>query len=438
MKAPAKVDLITLGDELLLGIRDNAHLQYIGSELARHGLSLRRNVCCRDTREEIIQAFNEAWSGADIVITTGGLGPTSDDNTREVIAECLGLELDFVPEIEEAIRARFDRLGRRMSDNNLKQCYLPRGAEILPNPYGTAPGIHLCHQGKHLFMLPGPSSELRPMFETEVMSRICGDGYCSIDDAYLQLRTIGIGESALEEKITPILEAHSDIQVAYCAHQGMVDVRLSLGTVPIDYQRLRAVGDECRLLLGPDFVCYGHCPLAKNIFNFLRAHERTLAVAESCTGGLLANAFTDIPGASKVFAGGFVCYNNEAKMAMLGVPEDILLQHGAVSAECAVAMADGAAERLGTDYALSVTGFAGPSGGTPDNPVGTIHIGYHSPVGTWCVRMVYPGERASVKTRAVNRALDVMRRKLNKYNVEEALVCQCRRIDETPEIEPES
>jgi len=426
MSSPTKVDLITLGDELLLGIRENGHLQFIGSELARRGLTLRRNACCRDTREEIEQTFAEAWANADIVITTGGLGPTSDDNTREVIATCLGVPLDFAPEIKDAIEARFQRLGRTMSENNLKQCYVPRGGEILPNPFGTAPGIYLPIGGKHLFMLPGPASELKPMFENEVMSRICGQGYCSIDDTYLQIRTCGVGESALEENLRPILDANPDIAVAYCAHQGIVDVRLSMETFPVDFQRLREIGDECREILGDDFVCFGHCSLAESIFNFLRAHERSLSVAESCTGGLLANAFTDIPGASKVFAGGFVCYNNDAKMEMLGVPEDILIQHGAVSAECAVAMADGAAERLGADYALSVTGFAGPSGGTPENPVGSIFIGYHSPVGSWCVRMVYPGERTTVKIRAVNRALDVMRRKLLKYKVEDALACECR------------
>lgn len=426
MGTTVKVDLITLGDELLLGIRENGHLKHIGAELARHGLSLRRNACCRDTREEIIQAFREAWMTADIIITTGGLGPTSDDNTREVIAHCLGLELDFVPEIEQAIRARFERIGREMSPNNLKQCYVPRGAEILPNPYGTAPGIYLKINDKRLFMLPGPAPELRPMFKEHVLPRICDDGFCSLEDAYLQIRTMGIGESGLETKLSPILEANPDVHVAYCAHQGLVDVRLSLDEHPMDFDRLRAVGDQCRELLGPDFVCFGHCALAKNIFNYLRAHERTLSVAESCTGGLLANAFTDIPGASKVFAGGFVCYSNQSKMEMLGVPEDILIQHGAVSAECAVAMADGAAERLGTDYALAITGFAGPCGGTPDNPVGTIYIGYHSPLGTWCIRMMHPGERTAVKIRAVNRALDIMRRKLHKYNLGEALVCECK------------
>jgi len=438
MSSPTKVDLITFGDELLLGIRENGHLKHIGAELARHGLSLRRNTSTRDTRDEIIYAFREAWMTADIIITTGGLGPTSDDNTREVIAHCLDLELEFVPEIKDAIQARFDRLGREMSPNNLKQCYVPKGADILPNPYGTAPGIYLQANGKRLFMLPGPAAELKPMFKEQVIPRICDDGFCTLEDAYLQIRTIGVGESALEIKLEPILKANPDVQVAYCAHQGMVDVRLSLDSHPMDFDRLRAVGDECREKLGPDFVCFGHCKLAKSIFNFLRAHERTLAVAESCTGGLLANAFTDIPGASKVFAGGYVCYSNESKMEMLGVPEDILIQHGAVSAECAVAMADGAAERLGTDYALSITGFAGPCGGTPENPVGTIYIGYHSPLGTWCVRMVHPGERMTVKIRAVNRALDVMRRKLHKYNIEDALACECAAQPAVAEAEAEN
>ncbi len=412
-----KVDLITLGDELLLGIRENGHLRYLGEVFGRHGLCLRRNVTCRDTAEDIQDTFEAAWATADILITTGGLGPTSDDNTREVIAQCLGLELVFDPQVEADIQSRFEKLGRTMSENNLKQCYLPKGAERIPNPYGTAPGIYLKHQGKHLFMLPGPRSELQPMVHEQVMPRLCSQGFCNDCLAYLQIRTIGVGESALETRLQPIFDKHPGLQVAYCAHQGMVDVRLS-GLCP---DEIRNIGDTCREELGPDFACFGDDPLAKIIFDHLRADERTLAVAESCTGGLLANAFTDIPGASKVFNGGVVCYNNEAKMEMLGVPEDILCQHGAVSAETAVAMATGAAERFNSDYALSVTGFAGPCGGTPENPVGTIYIGYHAPCGTWCVRMKYPGERVAVKMRAVNRALDVMRRKLAKYKVEDAL-----------------
>lgn len=422
MFSTKKLDLITLGDELLLGIRQNSHLVYIGSELGRHGLALRRNLTCRDQEDEIEACFSQAWETADIVITTGGLGPTSDDNTREVVARVLGRKLVYVPAIEDAIRSRFERLGRKMSSNNLKQCYIPEGAEVLPNPNGTAPGIYLKVADKLLIMLPGPTPELRPMFETEVMPRLCREGLCSHDDSYLQLRAMGLGESQLDELVRPFTQRNPHLQVAFCAHQGMVDIRLS-GTPGsgLTHARLKEIATELRNLLGEDYVCCGHAPLAKIIFDHLRADEKTLSVAESCTGGLLANAFTDIPGASKVFVGGVVCYNNDTKMEMLDVPECLLQQHGAVSAECAIAMAVGAAERFSSDYALSITGFAGPSGGTPENPVGTIFIGYYSPCGAWSVRKTFLGERQVVKVRAVNHALDVMRRKLNKYKVEDAI-----------------
>ncbi|MEM8550292.1 MAG: competence/damage-inducible protein A [Verrucomicrobiota bacterium] len=421
MASNPRVELLTLGDELLLGIRENAHLMHIGSELARHGLDLQRNQSFSDKIEDIERFFRDSWEQADIVITTGGLGPTVDDNTREVVADVLGLELNFVPAIEADIRARFARLGREMSENNLKQCYLPEGAELIPNPYGTAPGIWLEKDGKYLAMMPGPSAELYPMLKEHVIPRLCSNGLCNIGEAYLQIRTMGVGESGLENTLRPIFNQHPGLGLAYCAHQGLVDVRLSRGKGDYSRAALQGIAKECREALGEDFVCYGNDTLAKVVFDHLRADEKTLAVAESCTGGLLSNAFTDIPGASKVFTGGIVCYNNDAKMELLGVPEDILAQHGAVSAETAVAMATGAAERMSADYALSVTGFAGPSGGTPENPVGTIYIGYHAPAGSWCVRMMYPGERTAVKTRAVNRALDVMRRKLNKYKVEDAM-----------------
>lgn len=415
------IDLITLGDELLLGIRQNGHLCKIGAEFARHGLSLRRNIVCRDDAASIRQTFMSCWESADIIITTGGLGPTSDDNTRETIASCLGCPLEFQPEIEAAIAARFRRLGRRMSPVNLKQCYLPRGARLLPNPHGTAPGVFYRRDGKLLFMLPGPSAELYPMLDVEVIPRLCREGLCSPEDAYLQLRTMGVGESRLQEMLNPVFGRFPGLGVAFCAHEGMVDVRVFSEDERIGVEQLARAAEECRQLLGDDFICFGHCNLAKVIFNHLRADEKRLAVAESCTGGLLSNAFTDIPGASKVFTGGVVCYSNDAKMELLGVPECILQQHGAVSAETAVAMATGAAERFSSDYALSVTGFAGPSGGTPENPVGTIYIGYHSPCGTWSVRMAEPGERLAVKARAVNHALDIMRRKLCKNKIEDAL-----------------
>jgi nicotinamide-nucleotide amidase len=204
-------------------------------------------------------------------------------------------------------------------------------------------------------------------------------------------------------------------------HYGIVDVRLSGQDGALTMAELKAIGQEARQLLGEDFVCFGDGSLAAVVYRELRALDRTLAVAESCTGGLLGDAFTNVPGASKAFLGGVICYSNDVKVALLGVPESILDQHGAVSAECAIAMATGAAERLSADYGLSITGFAGPEGGNKKNPLGTIHIGYHSPVGVWCKTVRYTGGRLDVKARAVHAALDWMRRKLRKYKVEEFL-----------------
>lgn len=410
-----------MGNELLNGIRVNGHLEYIGRQLANYGVELQRNMSFPDEPELIRRYFLDSFENSDVVMTTGGLGPTTDDNTREVIADCLGLKLEFVPEIKEAIRKRFERMQRTMSDSNLKQCYLPEGAEILINFYGTAPGIWLKHEGKLVIMLPGPASELYPMFQEQVLKRLDAEGYLQGREKYLQLRTIGVGESALQEKLTPVFERHEGLGVAYCAHQGIVDFRLSRGATELTDSQIQELGDECADILQGDFICFGDKSLAKVVFDHLRADEKSLAVAESCTGGLLSNSFTDLPGASKVFAGGVVCYNNDAKMELLDVPEGIILQHGAVSKETAAAMATGAMEKFSADYALSVTGFAGPSGGTTRNPIGTIYIGYSSPSGVWSIRMVHPGERIAVKTRAVNRALDVIRRKLKEFKVEDAI-----------------
>ncbi|MFW5883013.1 MAG: CinA family nicotinamide mononucleotide deamidase-related protein, partial [Verrucomicrobiota bacterium] len=350
---------------------------------------------------------------------TGGLGPTSDDMTREALAEALGLRLVHSEEVETALRARFLRMGREMTDNNLRQCQIFAGSEAIRNDFGTAPGIFLKKDGKILIMLPGPTHELKPMFERRVLPRLEEEGLATAKEAFLQLRTCGIGESLLDQMMEPIIEENEDLGVAYCAHQGLVDLRLSAGAPSMTPERVRLIGEQAAKMLGEDFVGFGDITLAQIIYDTLRKHEKTLAVAESCTGGLLSNAFTDVPGSSKVFDGSVVCYTNDAKVQMLDVPECILRQHGAVSAESALAMATGAAERFSSDYGLSVTGFAGPGGGTTENPVGTIFIGYYSPAGAWSRRFVYPGERLAVKQRAVNTALDFMRRKLVKYRVED-------------------
>lgn len=426
MSAPHQVELITLGDELLNGVRANGHLTYLGGQCSRLGLELVRAVVIRDEPADIERAFAGIWDHAGLVITTGGLGPTRDDLTRETLARLLGRPLQLQEDLVTGLRARFDRLGRTMTENNLRQCYLPAGATAIANHYGTAPGIYLREGSRRLIMLPGPAPELIPMWEEQVVPMLTAEGLLAPGDHFLQLRTCGIGESALETLLGPVLYPHADLRVAWCAHEGMVDLRLSPAAPTMTADRLRELGENCRGLLGEGFVCFGEDSLAKVVFDHLRREGKTLAVAESCTGGQLSDAFTNIPGASKVFLGGIVCYNNDTKIQMLDVPECLLQQHGAVSGECAVAMVTGAAERLGADYALSITGFAGPGGGTPENPVGTIFLGFYSPVGVWSRRVVFSGERLSVKQRAVHAALDWLRRKLGKYRIDDILSCHCR------------
>jgi nicotinamide-nucleotide amidase len=427
-----KIDLLTLGDELLLGLRQNAHLNYLGGEFARHGLPPRRNLVIRDDPAEIEAAFREMWASADVIVTTGGLGPTSDDNTRESVARVLDLPLEFDPEAEAAILARFQRTGRRITDLDRKQCYRPRGSQLLRNRFGTAPGIYLEKDGKILVMLPGPTNELRPMFEFEALPRLQAAGILTTDEVYVQLRTAGVPELQVEQRVQPIAARHPGLGLAFCAHQGLVDVRIAAGTRDFGPEQLKAIGREMREALGPDFVCFGRTPLAQVVLDELRSRPATLAVAESCTGGLLANAFTDIPGASKIFLGGVVSYSNDAKVGLLDVPESILDQHGAVSAEAAVAMVTGVAEHLGADYALSVTGLAGPDGGTATLPVGTVFLGYSSPCGAWSRKLFITGDRLTVKARAVNAALDWMRRKLLKYKAEDLLAASTKSGNQSP------
>jgi nicotinamide-nucleotide amidase len=411
--AARRFELLTLGDELLLGLTLNSHLEFIGAQLGRRGVMLRRNVTLTDDAAAIAAQFRESWARSDVVITTGGLGPTCDDRTREVIAEVLGQKLVFDPVIEKAVVERFVRFGRKMPPNNLKQAYRPERAQVLPNANGTAPGLWIEQDGKVLCMLPGPPNELQPIFTEQVLPRLTQLGLLLEREAYVQIRASGIGESVLEAKLQPLFDRHGDsLGVAFCAHTGHVDCRLSSPGAKLTLGELEDIAGECARQLHEDFVCFGHDSLAKVCGDLLRAQEKTLAVAEAATGGLLANAFTDICGASKFFAGGCVCCSNDAKTQLLDVPECLLQQHGAVSAETAVAMATGAAEKIGADYALAITGFAGPCGGTQENPVGTIFLALHAPHGAWSKKLNHPGPRRTVQERAVNAALDWLRREL--------------------------
>ena len=421
MSKTVRVDVLNIGDELLLGLRQNGHLTYLGRELARHGGAIHRNVVLQDDAAEIKEKFLESWEASDVVITTGGLGPTVDDLSREVISEALGLKLEFVESVQVELEERFARLGRTLGANNLRQCYVPEGAEVLVNKHGTAPGILLVKGGKVLVMLPGPRSELKPMFEEQLLPRLQEEGMLSSEEQYLQLRTFGVPESMLETRLRTFLKSYQGVKVAYCAHGGGVDVRFSAEEQSaLSIGEISQIGEQCMEYLGDDFVCFGKDSTEEIVLAFLRAQSRSLAVAESCTGGLLGSTFTDVPGASDVFQGGVVAYHQDVKIEHLEVPEIIIQQHGAVSAETAVAMATGIAEKFSADYGLSTTGYAGPGGGTLEDPVGTVYFGLHSPIGAWSHRVQISGDRNVVRERAVNISIDWLRRKLVKYQLEEA------------------
>lgn len=419
-KARTRFELITLGNELLLGLTQNGHLTFVGSELARCGVELVRNVTISDSAAEIAQQFRESWARADVVITTGGLGPTSDDRTREVIAEVLGQKLVFDPTIEAAIADRFARINRTMTPNNLRQAYRPERGEAIENRYGTAPGLWVEQDGKVLVMLPGPPAELQPMLTEQVLPRLAQLGLVRAGSCYVQIRTVGVGESSLETDILPVLERYPDLEVAYCAHQWAVDVRLSPKDADASLDSANAAAAEISELLGDSFLCLGHDTLARVVADLLKSERKRVAVGESGTGGLLSHSFINVKGGGRVFGGGVVCYCNDTKIHLLQIPECLMKQHGAVSAECAVAMATAAAEQMISDYGLAVTGYAGAECGADELPAGTFFIGLHTPHGAWSKRLRYPGMPAAAQARAVMAALDWLRRDLLQTHREAA------------------
>ncbi len=412
MPAQPKYILLTLGEELLLGLTKNTHLTYIGDQLRQGGQALHANVTLSDAPADIEEHFRHYWEKADVLITTGGLGPTIDDRTKEVIAQALEEDLVFDQSIQDSIEERFAQRGLKLTQNNRKQALRLEQAVALPNPNGTAPGLWLEKADKILIMLPGPPQELRPMFESEVVPRLRKLGLLQSEENYLQIRTAGVGESALETLLQPVLRKHEGLEIAFCAHPGMVDFRLSLPNDPDSRDTLIEIGVECQELLGDDFVCCGQDSIVQAISKCMRHRDLSLAVAESCTGGLLASEITNLPGSSEFFLGGLTTYSSHAKEDLLGVPEEMIRQHSPVSSEVAIAMALGVAEKLEADYALSVTGYLGPGGGTEANPVGTIFIGLHSPRGTWAKRFSFGGTRIGIKQRALNAAMDWLRREL--------------------------
>lgn len=406
----------------MLGRVLNTHQQWLCRRLADLGYIVTRQVGVPDRGAEIEQAVREALTRADLIVTTGGLGPTSDDITRDLIAQLLSKKLHEDANVLAHIRSFFEIRKRPMPERTAVQALVPDGAEVLPNPHGTAPGLAMevspnsfREGGKRscLVMLPGPPRELRPMFNDAVeplLRRVF-----PLEDAFVcrTFRTTGVGESIAQEKIGKQMEplVESGLDLGYCARTGQVDIRVAArgkaGEALVE-QAERII----RTRLGSRIFGTDNEDLEGVIVRLLTERKQTLALAESCTGGYIAHRITNVPGASAVLLAGLVTYSNEAKKKFLGVRSETLEQHGAVSEPVAREMAEGARKQTGADYAISVTGIAGPGGGTPDKPVGTVFMGLAGAFGAVVVQHLNPFDRETFKQVTVDQALEMLRRKI--------------------------
>lgn len=406
-------EVLNIGTELLLGDVVNTHAGWIAKRVFLMGLRISRQTTVPDG-PAIRDGILEACGRADVLFVTGGLGPTTDDITREVVADLLGMKLQESAEIRERIAARFAERGLKMEARVARQAMVPAGAVVMPNNNGTAPGLYFApvespsSASPHVFLLPGPPRELQPMFIESVepvLREICGGLEVREERVY---RVVGLGESAVERMVGLELTANPALEVGYCARPNEVDLRLIGRKADLD-----GVEPRVRAVLGEFLVPEFGGDLAGRVVERLRRLGKTLAVAESCTGGLLGGAVTGMPGSSEVFLQGFTTYSNAAKTSALGVDADLVSKHGAVSAEVAQAMAEGALRVAGSDFALSVTGVAGPGGGTQEKPVGLVFIGLARKGGGASAKQFrFPGKRAVVREMAVDAALDLLLREL--------------------------
>lgn len=415
------VELINTGSELLLGYVTNTNQQWICRQLSNLGFVVSRQVAVSDQAGAIAEAVRESLRRVDLVLTTGGLGPTSDDLTRETIAALFGRALHENAAVLAQIEEIFQRRRRVPPASTRVQALVPDGAIVLPNANGTAPGLVLESTpdafGRNrpgvLIMLPGPPRELEPMFLREVVPFLAKRFPPPSPFRCVVLRSTGIGESLVEETIARPLQKLVDagLEIGYCARFGEVDVRLV--TRGPEASRIATEAEQIvRSLIGKNIFGAEPEQLEEVIVRELKSRGQTLGLAESCTGGTVANRITNVPGASEVFLGGLVTYSNESKERLLGVDPQILAQFGAVSEPAARAMAEGARASLGTTYALALTGIAGPAGGTEEKPVGTVYIALAGPERTLVLHQVNKYDRLSFKFVTSQQALDLLRRKL--------------------------
>jgi len=404
-----KIEILNTGSELLLGSTANTHGTWMGQELAKLGLRVQRQTTVPDGLA-IEEALAECISRSDVVLVTGGLGPTSDDITREAAAQALGVEIIEDEAAKRSLYEFFEKRSYQMAAANLKQAQVLVGADVLPNANGTAPGIYAPPRlsgvaNCALFLLPGPPSELYPMFHEEVTPRLRALAGVEMIPEVLELKFVGVGESSFHEGIDARLAEIEGLEIGYCARLSEVDLRL-IGT-PDVIKEGREIAESTfgDFLVGDDGSL-----LEEVVVRLLTEAGKRVATAESCTGGLIASRVTDVPGSSAVFTHGFVTYSNEAKEQLLGVRRETLATHGAVSEEVAAEMAAGALSASGSDLAVSVTGIAGPSGGSVGKPVGTVCYGVATAEGVKTYYECHPRGRKSFKQQSSQRALDLIRR----------------------------
>lgn len=407
------IEVLTTGTELLLGTTRNTHGGWFGQQLFKLGLRIARQVTVPDG-PPVAVAMRSALEKSDALLVTGGLGPTSDDLTREAIAEVLGIELVTDEAALRSLEAFFAARGIEMAEANRKQALVPVGADVLPNPNGTAPGLYLPPRlsGKFncaVFLLPGPPRELYPMYEAEVVPRLRALSGVENVPELRNLRFVGVGESTIQQELDEALHAIPGLEVGYCARLGEVDLRL-IGSG----EAVAAGAELAEARFAKELVSRNEEALEEAVVHLLAGHGLTVATAESCTGGLISNRLTDVPGSSQVFTHGFVTYANEAKRDLLGVSWDDLCTKGAVSETVARQMAEGALRESGSDFAVAVTGIAGPDGGSEEKPVGTVFLALARKGGqTIALRQFHPRPRADFKHAVSQAALNLVRRAVN-------------------------
>jgi len=412
----ASIEILTIGTELLLGLTLDTNSAELGRALGAAGIAVARRTSVGDDPAAIRDAVAEALARTGTVICTGGLGPTADDVTKKVVADLFGMPLDFHHDLWQGLIDRFARFGRVPAEKNRSQAEVPRGAKILPNRWGTAPGLWLEGQQGVAILLPGVPSELRGLLHHEVLPRLLSRAGGGVIRSR-SVRTTGVPESTLAQRITGIEQVVAPLSVAYLPGLLGVDVRLTAWNLPAAEADVSLAAGIREVVARAGEWIYGEddADLAAVVLNLARGRGMKLATAESCTGGGVGARITDVPGSSEVYLGGVIAYDNAIKESLLDVPTALLAEHGAVSEAVASAMVRGVTRHLGAQLGIAVTGVAGPGGGTPEKPVGLVCIAVAVDEEVAVSRAVFPGDRAEIRTRAGQAALNRLRQMLSRH-----------------------